>query len=399
MSQARLIHITTVPQTLGFLRGQVGYMSARGFDVYAISSSGPRLRSFGEIEQIKVHSVQISRTISPARDLLSLVHLVLLLLHLRPTIVSYSTPKAALIGAIASWLTRVSVRIFLVRGSITEGAAGARRSLFLYIERLTAILSHQVICVAPSLLDFVHREGIVPPHKGIVMASGMSNGVDTQRFDPTRPTLSADVAVLRVQLGIPEGTPVVGFVGRLCADKGLDDLAVAWQTIRVHDSKPILMIVGRWEQEDPVSDEAREMLQSDSRVVFAGYGQDMPRYYKLMTVLAFPTRGTEGFPNVPMEASAMGVPVVATETVGCVDAVVDGATGFLVPPRAPHALAKAILAYLDDPELCHHHGQAGRERVLRDFRPEGIWRATYCEYIRLLRLKGLSIPSAHEVRP
>ncbi len=88
----------------------------------------------------------------------------------------------------------------------------------------------------------------------------------------------------------------------------------------------------------------------------------------------------------------MALPVVATSVPGCVDAVVDGVTGTLVPPDDPKALAEAIARYLDDPELRRRHGQAGRERVLRDFQPEAIWEATYQEYVRLLRAKGLPVP-------
>ena len=84
----------------------------------------------------------------------------------------------------------------------------------------------------------------------------------------------------------------------------------------------------------------------------------------------------------------MGLPVIATAVVGCIDAVVNDITGTLIPPRDAAALAMAIRIYLRDPELRQRHGLAGRERVLREFRPEAIWEALYQEYVRLLREKG-----------
>ena len=93
----------------------------------------------------------------------------------------------------------------------------------------------------------------------------------------------------------------------------------------------------------------------------------------------------------------MAIPVVITNVPGCVDAVVDGVTGTLVPPRDPKSLAGAIARYLDDPDLRRRHGLAGRERVLRDFRPEDIWEATYREYLSLLLRKGLSVPTPCDV--
>jgi len=394
----RLVHIVTVPQTLGFLRGQVGYMHAQGVEVHAISSPGPRLDTFGRNESVTTHAVPISRTISPLRDLMSLVRLFLLLRRLRPVMVSVSTPKAALLGAIAAWLVRVPVRIFLWQGSITEGRSGSRRRLYRFLEQLTALLCHQVVCVSPSLLAFVRREGIVPPSNGVVVADGTVNGIDAKRFDPTQPWLSSHVAALRHQLTIPDHTLVVGFVGRICADKGLDDLAAAWQSFRNHAADPVLLLLGAWEQEDPVSQQTMVVFENDPRVRLVGHVEDIVPYYRLMTVLTLPTRGTEGLPYAPMEASAMELPVVATTTVGCVDAIVDGVTGTLVPPRDPQALSQAIARYLDDPDLRRRHGLAGRERVLRDFRPEDIWEATYQEYVRLLRKKGLAVPEPREAR-
>jgi glycosyltransferase involved in cell wall biosynthesis len=100
----------------------------------------------------------------------------------------------------------------------------------------------------------------------------------------------------------------------------------------------------------------------------------------------------EGFPVVLLEAAAMALPVVATCIPGCTDAVVEGVTGMLVPVHDVSALGMAIAQYLDNPELRCAHGEAARERVLRDFQQEAVWEATYQEYVRLLRSKGLSVP-------
>jgi glycosyltransferase involved in cell wall biosynthesis len=127
----------------------------------------------------------------------------------------------------------------------------------------------------------------------------------------------------------------------------------------------------------------RDVLDRDPRVHQTGRVDDVVPYYRLMSLCVFPSY-REGFPNVPMEAAAMGLPVVATRVVGCVDAVVDGTTGTLVPPRDAAALATAVGRYLEDPELGRRHGAAGRARVLRDFQQKPIWEALATEYRRLL---------------
>ena len=323
---------------------------------------------------------------------MTLVSLYRTLRRIRPTITHVSTPKAALLGSIAAWLARVPIPVFLVRGLITENARGPRRRLFRWLERLTSRLSHATICVAPSLLEFARAEGIVGPGLGTVMANGMSNGIDPRRFGPVavKPAAvswgdSADTSDMAAPV-------VMGFVGRLTRDKGVEEIAAAWQSTRTEFPNARLLLVGPWEHEDPVSETARRSLESDPRVLLVGRVADTAPYYKVMDLFLFPSQGTEGFPNAPMEAACMGLPVIASRVVGCVDAVVDGVTGMLVPPRNASALAGAIRTYLRDPDLRRRHGRTGRERVLRDFRQDVIWEALYQEYVRLLREKGLPFP-------
>ena len=313
-----------------------------------------------ERDRVPVYPVHISRSITPLADLVSVVKLVRTLKAIRPDIVNVSTPKAALLGAIAARIARVPHTVFLVRGLITEHAAGPTRWLYRNAERLTAALSDTVICVSPSLLDFARRESILSSDEGQVVASGMSNGVNAAKF-----RRSVDVG--------RQDEPVVGFVGRLAADKGIEDLARAWPRIKNAHPSARLLLVGPWEAEDSVSRQMREALEGDPSVTCAGFVNDVVPYYEQMSVFVYPTHGSEGFPNAPMEAAASGLPVVATETVGCIDAVVKGRTGTLVPPRSPARLAEAIIGYLDDPDLRVEHGEAGRQRVEDEFRQEMIW--------------------------
>jgi glycosyltransferase involved in cell wall biosynthesis len=120
----------------------------------------------------------------------------------------------------------------------------------------------------------------------------------------------------------------------------------------------------------------------------------MPLFYAAIDIVVLPSY-REGFPNVLLEAAAMALPVVATRIPGCVDAVKDGVTATLVPPRDAEALAEAIRMYLSDPTLRRQHGQAGREWVLHNFNQEELWEAMYQEYVHLLREKGLPVPEAN----
>jgi len=152
-----------------------------------------------------------------------------------------------------------------------------------------------------------------------------------------------------------------------------------------------LVVVGAFEGYDEVPAAARARMEDDPRIVFTGFLADPAPAYALMDLLALPSY-REGFPNAVLEAAAMEIPTVTTDATGCVDAVVDGVTGKIVPVGDSAALAEALGGYLTDDELRRRHGRAARERVVRDFTPEDIWKALLDEYVRLLAAKGLGLP-------
>lgn len=390
----KLAYVTTMPVTQwGFLRGQNPFFAARGFEIHAIASPGKLFRELAERDGVAMHPVPIARTVSPLHDLVSVWRLFRLFRRLRPDIAHVSTPKAALVGAIAAWAARVPVRVFCLRGSATESASGVRRLMFRLAERLTASLCHEVICVSASLLEFARSESIVPPSKGVVAAHGMSNGIDVDRFSPAAVDAAAMAGVpasLRRAAADPN-IVVIGYVGRIARDKGIEVLCEAWRRIRNDYPNARLVLAGPWEREEAVPDECRRAFESDPHVHVVGDLIDVIPYYRVMSFCVFPSFGSEGFPNAPMEAASMGLPVVATRVVGSIDAVEHEVTGLLVPSRDPGALAAAMRAYLDDADLRRRHGMAGARRVRLEFRQERIWKALYREYARLLRRAGLDV--------
>jgi glycosyltransferase involved in cell wall biosynthesis len=219
----------------------------------------------------------------------------------------------------------------------------------------------------------------------------MSNGIDLAHFNPdrVRPVNLTPTIPMTGPADRFDG-PVIGYVGRLGRDKGLDVLWQAWQRLRPEFPQARLLIVGGWEHERPVDPQTRAALEDDPRVILAGRVEDVAPYYRAMTVFAFPSR-REGFPNAPMEASAMALPVVATDAVGSRDAVLDGVTGRLTPPGDANAFADAIAAYLRDPSQARRHGTAGRRRVQKDFLQLPIWQALAAELNRLMQERGLPL--------
>jgi glycosyltransferase involved in cell wall biosynthesis len=384
----KLIHITTVPETLGFLSGQVGFMERQGFEVHAVSSPGARLDRFGSREHIPAHSVEMTRCITPLRDIAALFRIWRLFRRIRPTIVHAHTPKAGLLGMLAALAARVPVRIFEIHGLPYLTASGPRRRLLKWATNVACRVSHRVLCVSFSIRDLAVATRLCPDEKITVSARGSVNGIDAASvFNPARRTPDSSPRV-RARYGIPGDSVVIGFVGRLVRDKGLVELSTAWNSLREEFPRLEWLLVGDLEPHDPLPPKVLAQLRSDPRVHWTGWVDDLPDLYGAMNLLVLPSY-REGFPVVALEGAAMGLPIVATRVPGCVDAVENGVTGMLVAPRDSSALAEAIRNYMRDPQLRTQHGEAGRQRVLRDFQPARIWHAVAAEYLCQLRKRGL----------
>lgn len=379
----RVLHVTTVPMSLMFLPAHVAHLRRAGFEVHVASSPGPLLEDFSTSHQVPAHGVPMARGINPGADLRSLVRLWRLIRRLRPAVVHTHTPKAGLLGSVAARLAGVPVVVFTVHGLPQMTRRGWSRRLLDFTTRLSCRAAQRVVCVSRSLRDWLNDERLCPAAKLVVCGSGSIAGVDAlEVFNPERFDRAARGDV-RAAYGIPAGAVVLGYVGRIVAEKGIGELAAAWRVLRQRCPRLHLLLVGPWEAHDPLAPSDEHLLRTDPRVHLAGMRRDVPPQLAAMDLFVNPTH-REGFGLANLEAAAMGLPVVSTRIPGCVDSVEDGVTGTLVPARDSAALLAAVESYLTDPALRARHGRQGRQRVLRDFQPDAICAAVEREYRRLL---------------
>lgn len=373
------------------LRGQLKYLHEKGFEVTVVGSPGSDLETAAEREGVRALEVDMRREISPWRDLRALIRLILLLRAERPQIVCAGTPKAGLLLMLAAKLTSVPVRIYLLRGLRLETASGLRRAILRATERLAAACSGTVICVSRSLRERYLDLGLTAPSKARVLGSGSSNGVDLERFEDVAGAPSNERAHHESER--ENDAKVVGFVGRLTRDKGITDLIQAYDIVRAQISDARLLLVGGFEDGDPVEPATVRRIESDEGIIAMGEVTEPERYYQAMDLLAFPSY-REGLPNAPLEAAASGRPTVGYRVTGTVDAVVDGVTGELVEAGDTDALAGAIINYLNDPARTARDGAAARQRAATEFHRERVWRLWRDEYARQLTAAGLAAPQA-----
>lgn len=387
-NRSGLVYILNSSIALNFVRGQLEYFQSRGFDVTVLCP--PRRSDEWHVSLpagIRVREIIMERTISPLQDLLSLWRLCSAIRVLRPAITNVGTPKAGLLGGLASWLCRVPCRFYTLHGLRFETTSGFLRRFLILAEKIACSFAHRVICVSPSTRENAIASGLVTRERTVVLGSGSCNGVDIARFAPT-PDVTRRAAALRCQLAIPNVAKVILYVGRLTRDKGIPELLDSFVKLDQKFPHLRLVLAGCVEDGDPLPHESRKILESHPHIVFAGAVEDTPAYYALADFVALPSH-REGLPTVVLEAQAAGAPVVGARASGIIDVVTHGKTGLLFPVGDVPALVAAVSTLISNPALARTLAIAGQAQVTRNFRQERIWEALYWEYFRALRARGL----------
>jgi glycosyltransferase involved in cell wall biosynthesis len=234
------------------------------------------------------------------------------------------------------------------------------RAVHTRLDNATARLAARVLAVSRSTRDTLIEQGY--PSR---LVEVVHNGIDVNAQS------SLHGNGLRSDLGVPEGTILVGEIARLCDVKGQRELIDA--TARVPEVH-VVLIGDDLEQGGAyrtlLEDRARERGVAD-RVHLLGYRDDAGELLDQLDVLILPS-WIEGLPGVVLEAMAHGKPVIATPVGGTAELVVDGESGLLVPPRDPDALADAIRSLVSDPERARKLGAAGRRRAEREFSEQAM---------------------------
>lgn len=359
---------STIPITIDkFHRELIRQVQAEGYEVCVVSSPGPELDRVGVEMGVRVRALPMSRRISPRTDVIALVRWLRVCLAERPSLVISATAKASLLSLLAGKATCAHRRLYSSVGLRLEGEQGRRRQLLTAIEKLTCWASTEVVANSPSLAVRHVELQLAPQRKLRQTFPGSSHGVDGGHFLPRPPDLE-----LSDQLGIDRSVPVVGFVGRLTHDKGIDCLISAMALLCADGIACQLLVVGA--QDEPDSGAYLVKLGSTGeKVVVVGAVDDVRPYFGLMDVHVLPSL-REGFPNVVLEASAMGLPTVTTDATGAIDSVRDGETGLIVKTHDARGLADGIKTLLCDPDRASQYGVAARNWVITDFQPELVVR-------------------------
>jgi glycosyltransferase involved in cell wall biosynthesis len=255
-----------------------------------------------------------------------------------------------------------------------------RHPFYAFLDRLASKFAGKIIVVSDHLKRFFDEVEGLDRGKMTRIHYGLEEAwVEDQSSRTARPVS------VQEELGIPPDTPLVGIIARLNPQKGHTYLLAAFAKVVESLPEARLLIVGDGNLRGDLERQTRE-LRITRRVTFTGWRDDIPRIMADLNLLILSSLW-EGFGLVLLEAMMMGKPIVASRVSAIPEIVVDGVTGLLVPPRDQEALAKAIIAMLQDKERAEAMGQAGRERVERYFSVERMVQQTEALYEELIKEK------------
>lgn len=381
MHKTRLLRITTVPISLRILlKGQLEYMSEHGFEVLAVSASGPDVAALHVPHRV----VPFTRAITPFRDLMALFALIRIIRQFRPEVVHTHTPKAGLLGMLAAWFCGIRVRIHTIGGVPWLEYHGFRRKLLRKMEELTIRCSTDILVNSYNLRGHLLREFPRMRRELLVLGAGSSNGIDLDHFRSTE-SLSHQAAQLRTALGIENSDIVFCFIGRLVLHKGVVELVEAFDRVRKQHPRVRLFLVGPWEQErEPLPAEVVARIHLGEGIAAPGRIDDVRPWLAASQVFVLPT-WREGFPNVLLQAGCMGVPVIATDINGCNEIVASADHGTLIPPKQVDALVQAMLRAVEHPEYCQSQAVRLQEYIAAHFSQQRVWQDLLAFYHQKFR--------------
>ena len=359
-----VVHLTTTDMSLDWLLGpQLQAFQAAGFDVVGMSAPGPHLGNLAALGVRHVPVPAFTRSTNPLDDVRAFAQLWRLLRAERPDILHTLNPKPGILGRIAGRLAGVALVVNTQHGLYAQPADRRRRRWPVYTaERFAAAFGHVELVQNPEDVDTLVKVLRVPKRKVRLLG----NGIDLHRFDPAG-VPAEERERLRAEWAVQVDQVVCGVVGRLVREKGITELLLAADGLRVAGVAATFVVIGPAEPGKADAIPADQIERAEKAgVVFTGQRTDMPECYSAMDVFVTAS-WREGFPRAAMEAAAMGLPVIAADVRGNRQVVDDGTTGLLFPVRDAVALQDRITQLVQSRTRRAAMGAAGRAKAVDQF--------------------------------
>ena len=336
----KIVRTSTVPGSLNnFCRNLLHELQeSEGYSVVAVSSPGDALSEIASREGVKVYPVPMERHIAPVKDLISLWKLIKVFRKERPDMVHSITPKAGLLSMMAAWVCRVPVRLHTFTGLVFPTSTGFKQKLLIFTDRLTCSCATHIMPEGEGVKnDLINYQITSKPLK--VLGYGNIRGIDLKYFDRTAE------------------------VGRLVRDKGINELVGAFAKLNKEYTKTRLLLVGRREDKlDPLEGQTLQEIENNPAIITTGEQKDVRPWLAASDIFVFPSY-REGFPNVVIEAGAMGLPAIVTDINGSREIIIEGENGIIIPARDSEHLYTAMKQLMASPKQTRQMANNARTMI------------------------------------
>lgn len=316
-----------------------------------------RARDYG-FRVIEVDAMR--RSIHPGRDFATYQELVRLLCQLRPDVVHTHSSKAGIIGRWAAHEAQVPAIVHTIHGlAFTASTSPLVNGVYRLLEKWTAPITTRIVCVADAMAEQSLKAGIGRPEQYVTVYSGM----ETRTF--VKPPIAREA--MRQQLGLRPEHVAVGTIARLFDLKGHEDLVAIAPELCARYPNLRFLWIGDGSRRGEYEAQIRQAGLSD-RFILTGLvrPQEIPNYTGAMDILVHPSR-REGLARALPQGALAGCPVVCYDIDGNREALIEGETGFCLPPFDKQKLSDVIALLAGDPDRRRRMGEAGRAFALQRF--------------------------------
>lgn len=377
----KIIRVVTSDVSFGLLKGQLKFLS-KYFKIVGVSSPGPNVAKATLREGVDIHTVKMSRHIDLIQDFKSLYNLYKVFKKEKPDMVHSITPKAGLLSMTAAYFARVPIRLHTFTGLIFPYRTGLFQKILITTDRILCFFATNLYPEGEGVKqDLISYKITSKPLK--VIGKGNVNGVDLTYYNPDN-FITKDLNDLKKELGIEDSDFVFIFLGRLVKDKGINELISAFKKLSTQKNNVKLLLLGKYEHElDPVLPETEFEINTNDNIILAGWQTDTRPYLLISNVSILPSY-REGFPNVVLEAGAMGLPCIVTNISGCNEIIKDQHNGVIIPPKDEVKLFEAMKSIVIDKKLVNEMALNSRSVIVNNYERSFVWNSLLKEYKFLL---------------
>lgn len=375
------MRITTVSESLELLLGNQIDFIKKHYDVVMISQNNDNgLVRLGEEKNLPVYPVNLTRKITPFQDLLALFRLIKIIKKEKPEIIHTHTPKAGLIGMLAARISGTKHRLHTVAGMPLLETSGLKYYLLTWLERLNYKCATRVYFNSKGLMNIVLDRKISNNIKKFrVIAKGSTSGVDADHFNPNDFSEN-DLIKIRDQHNIKKSDTVLLFVGRIVKDKGVNELISAFKLLSSERNDVKLLLLGKFENDlNPISKEAFSEIKENKNILCLGHKKDVRPYFAISNFFVFPSY-REGFPNVVLQAGAMGIPSIVSNINGSNEIIIDNLNGKIVPVKDTKALYLAMKDWYENPNDLSRMRNKSRQIIIESYSQKVVFHELLKEY-------------------